>query len=222
MNSNTEIDDFEFLDGDDSAEVSVDDFIRALEEKEKDLHITADNSVIELADDTDEEGEVPEFVKKDLAAAVTAKTTTPTVKPNTAELTRLKGEILVLKQMVSRLEAERGDILQAAQRRTKDFENYKARTERERTESLETQVGHLATQMLPAFDNLNRAVDFALQMPETTRAEFHQFLEGVVLVSQQVSEVLADMGIQPISSVGEPFDPHFHEAVATEESDEFP
>ncbi len=37
-----------------------------------------------------------------------------------------------------------------------------------------------------------------------------------------MNEILAEMGVQPIIAVGEPFDPHFHEAVATEETDEFP
>jgi len=43
-----------------------------------------------------------------------------------------------------------------------------------------------------------------------------------VLVNQQLNEVLAEMGVQPIASVGEPFDPHFHEAVATEISGDYP
>ena len=43
-----------------------------------------------------------------------------------------------------------------------------------------------------------------------------------MLVNQQLNEVLAEMGVQPISSVGEHFDPHFHEAVAMEETEEFP
>ncbi len=40
-----------------------------------------------------------------------------------------------------------------------------------------------------------------------------------MLVSQQLNEILAEMGVQPIASVGESFDPHFHEAVATEETE---
>jgi len=43
-----------------------------------------------------------------------------------------------------------------------------------------------------------------------------------VMVNQQLNEVLAEMGVLPIASIGEPFDPHFHEAVATEVSTEFP
>lgn len=223
MNPNPEIDDLEFLDGDDAAEESVDDFIRSLEEKEKDLHITANTTVIELADAFDDTDELPDFMKEELAAAnAQPPTAAAPVAKDESEVVKLTGEIAALKQTVARLEDERAEVLQASQRRAKDFENFKTRAERERSESFQTQVGNLATQMLPALDNLNRALDFALEMPESERSEFQQFLDGVVLVNQQVNEVLAGMGIQPIATVGEPFDPNFHEAVATEESDEFP
>jgi hypothetical protein len=56
--------------------------------------------------------------------------------------------------------------------------------------------------------------------PEEKRSDIQPFIDGVVLVSQQVNDVLAEMGVQPIATVGETFDPHYHEAVATEESDE--
>ncbi|HEX8637797.1 MAG TPA: nucleotide exchange factor GrpE, partial [Pyrinomonadaceae bacterium] len=49
-----------------------------------------------------------------------------------------------------------------------------------------------------------------------------QFFQGIVLVNQHVNEVLAGMGVAPIASIGERFDPHFHEAVAVEESDVYP
>jgi molecular chaperone GrpE len=93
--------------------------------------------------------------------------------------------------------------------------------ERERRETFQSQLGNLATQMLPALDNLNRAVDFAMDMPDEQRVEIRQFFDGIALVNQQVNEVLAGMGVQPIPTVGEEFDPNLHEAVATEETEEF-
>jgi molecular chaperone GrpE len=94
--------------------------------------------------------------------------------------------------------------------------------ERERGETFQSQLGNLATKMLPALDNLNRAVDFALTLPDDHTAEFRQFIDGIVLVNQQMEEVFAAMGVRPISAVGEPFDPHFHEAVATDVAGEYP
>ena len=202
--------------------VSVDDFIRQLEEKEKDLHITA-NTTIEIAESFDD-ANLPEFIKQDLqiepVKPVVAATATAKKKPAKSVTDELEKEIVGLKEQISQLEADRKDIFDTSQRRARDFENFKSRTERERRDTFQNQVGNLATQMLPALDNLNRAVDFAMAMPEEKRAEIQQFFDGIVLVNQQVNEVFAEMGVQPIASVGEVFDPHFHEAVATEESDD--
>ena len=54
------------------------------------------------------------------------------------------------------------------------------------------------------------------------RDEFKQFFDGIALVNQQINEVLSGMGVQPITTVGETFDPNFHEAVATEENTDLP
>jgi len=121
-----------------------------------------------------------------------------------------------------KLEEQRDDLLNASNRRMKDLANYKMRVEKERRETFENQVCNIATQMLPALDNLNRAVDFAIELPRDEKNEFQHFVDGVVLVNQQINEVLGEMGIVPITTIGEPFDPHLHEAAATEETDDFP
>ena len=227
MDQEQEIEDLEFLtgDGDNDESQSVDDFIRALEEKEKDLHITSDTNLIEISEAFDDSNEIPDFLKQDIAASVKTRPATGVELSSAKDgntVAKLESYIAVLKQTITNLEIERKDLLVASQRRAKDFENFKSRTEKERVESFQNQLGNLATLMLPALDNLHRALDFALEMPDAERAEVQQFLDGVVLVSQQVNEVLAGMGILPIATVGEEFDPHFHEAVATEESDDFP
>jgi molecular chaperone GrpE len=203
--------------------VSVDDFIKQLEEKEKDLHITAHTTIIEIEEGFDGE-ELPDFMKGEFEFAPAKPAPAPkpseAVKEKPPVVGKLEKEITDLKEQISAMEADRDEMKRSTLRRAKDFESYKSRTERERNESFRKQVGNLATQMLPALDNLNRAVDFAMAMPEKQRAEMQQFFDGIVLVNQQVNEVLAEMGVQPIATVGEIFDPHFHEAVATEESNE--
>ena len=228
MDPNQEIENPGGIVGDpDSAESdSVDDFIRQLEEKEKDLHLDADTTVIEI-DESDDAAELPDFMKgefefkpsKPAPAAVT--TVEPKAPPASPVDSRLEKEVTGLKEKIAQLHAERDELLKTAERRAKDFANFKSRTERERQETLLTQVGNLATQMLPALDNLDRALDFALAIPEEKRGEMQQFFDGMVLINQQVNEVLAEMGLQPIATIGETFDPHLHEAVATESSTEF-
>jgi molecular chaperone GrpE len=227
MDPNKEIDNIGQVAGDAETDenVSVDDFIKQLEAKEKDLHITSETTIIEIAQSFDD-ANLPAFIVEDLQLEV-AKPAVQTAAVAPAKSTderfltvALEKEIEGLKDQVSKMQAERDEIFQASQRRSKDFETFKSRTERERRETFQNQIGNLATQILPAVDNLNRAVDFALAMPEEKRSDIQPFIDGVVLVSQQVNDVLAEMGVQPITSVGETFDPHYHEAVATEESDE--
>jgi len=58
-------------------------------------------------------------------------------------------------------------------------------------------------------------------METTESKEFRHFLHGVELINKQLNEVLESLGVQPIAAVGERFDPHVHEAVACESSDEY-
>jgi molecular chaperone GrpE len=134
----------------------------------------------------------------------------------------LENEVDALKGKISDLRAQRNEIQEKSDRRLKDFENYKYRMDRERRGAFIDQISNLASQMLPVLDNLERALDSALEMPEGKRDEFKQFFDGIVLVNQQVTEVFAGMGVQPIASVGELFDPNFHEAVSAEERDDMP
>ncbi len=203
---------------------SVDDFIRELEAKEKDLHITAETTFIELAADF-EEGEVPDFMLQDLSekGTKTVKPAVPEPEPDDpAAVRKLEGEVASLKTKVAGLEEERSQLYKNSQRRLKDFEAFKARTERERKETYHRQLSNLATQMLPALDNLDRALQCATDLSAERQGAFAQFFDGIVLVNQQVNEVLVGMGIEPIATVGEPFDPNLHEAVAIDEESEFP
>jgi molecular chaperone GrpE len=132
-----------------------------------------------------------------------------------------ENKIQNLQSQISKIEAERTELIENARRRNTDFDNFKKRTERERSETFRNQLGNLAHQILPVLDNLDRALDAATNFNKESSNDFQQFFEGIMLVSQQLGEILAEMGIQPIASVGESFDPHFHEAVATEETAEF-
>ncbi len=200
---------------------SVDEFMRELEAKEKDLHITAETTFIELAADF-EENEVPDFMRPDMPAQKQVAVKPAVSSVGDSRVRQLEAEVLSLKAKISGLEEERTELYKNSQRRLKDFETFKARTERERSETFQRVLSNLATQMLPALDNLDRALQCASEMAEEKQAEFAQFFDGIVLVNQQVNEVLVEMGIDPILTVGHPFDPHFHEAVAVDEDSDQP
>jgi molecular chaperone GrpE len=116
--------------------------------------------------------------------------------------------------------AEKADeYLVLAQRTKADFENYKKRAARDASLAQDRGVVRLAKELLPAIDNLNRAVQaaetFAAGSPEEAAAEAEsQLASGIKLVHADVLAALARVGIEPFSPTGEQFDPQLHEAVA--------
>lgn len=226
MNSIHEIkeqeDSFEEIDTDNSG--TVDDFIKELEAKEKDLHITADLT-IEIAESDFDPGNIPGFLQEELSVASAGLSATAVGSPAVGMKTRvyeLENEVEALKDKLTDLRGQRNEVQDKSDRRLKDFESYKYRMDRERRGAFINQISNLASQMLPVLDNLERALNSAKELPEEKRADFQQFFDGIVLVNQQVNDVFTGMGVQPIVTVGETFDPNFHEAVATEERDDIP
>ena len=192
-------------------QASVDDFLQQLEEREKDLHITADLS-IEIEESELASPSLPDFVAKEVAGETSAKAA-KTGQTNATEQ-RLKSEVAALKNQVAELKSERVKLVERNKQGLREFDNFKGRMDRERRETFVTQMSNLATSMLPVLDNLDRALDFSDDVREEMSDEFRQFYNGIVIVNQQIREVFAGMGVQPIATVGEPFDPEFHEAVA--------
>ena len=195
---------------------SFDDFLKELEEAEKNLSIS-DDLVVEFEDSFDDtqsseaQSATEEFALETFAA--------PEPKRDQASDRASAQELQKLQLKISSLEEERGELRNLLQRRQNDFDSFRKRTERERSETFENILGKLSAQMLPVVDNLSRALGSAEQVAEKSK-EFELFIEGILLVSHQLTDVLIEMGLQPIAPLGQPFDPHFHEAVATAEDGE--
>lgn len=134
--------------------------------------------------------------------------------PVTAELIATRAEL-------KRVEGENAELKDRLARRQADFENYRKRVERERTETYNRVVADVAAKLLPVSDNLKRALDTEASVEATESDEFRHFLSGVDLIWKQLNGVLDALGVKPIVVVGEPFDPHIHEAVVTEATDEY-
>lgn len=207
---------------------SIDDFIKELEAKENDLRLSGSEPVVEINgsdNHNDELAELEKFLEsfeKNSASAPGENSLTAASGETRQETARLEKEIAELQSELSKAEKERAEIIESFRRRQSDFDNFKKRVERERGDTHRSILSGLATRMLPVVDNLTRAIDSAESHEAGKNRDFYQFVEGIVMVNHQLNEVLGSIGIEPIVSVGEPFDPHFHEAVATEESDKFP
>jgi len=131
-----------------------------------------------------------------------------------------RAELIASRAELKRLQVAFGEAQEALARRQADFDNYRKRIERERGEAHNRIVAVVARKLLPVVDNLARALDTERSVEAGKSKEFRHFLHGVELISKQLNDVLESFGVQPIASVGERFDPHVHEAVVTEASDE--
>jgi molecular chaperone GrpE len=123
------------------------------------------------------------------------------------EFDRVRAENQLIKE-------ERDQLLDRLARLQAEFENARKRAERERQEFREYAIGNVVEQFLPVLDNF----DLALKSTGTTE----QLRSGVELIVKQMEEVLRQMQVLPVAAVGEPFNPHHHEALGTVEREDLP
>jgi molecular chaperone GrpE len=168
----------------------------------------------EFLDDEAEEGENLEANANSLPLEGRERATGELGGPLVAELVATRAEL-------KRVEAENSDLKDRMARRQADFENHRKRTERERAETYNRVVADIAAKLLPVLDNLKRALDAEASVEASESDEFRHFLSGVDLIYKQLNGVLEALGVKPISSVGEQFNPHIHEAVVTEPTDDY-
>jgi molecular chaperone GrpE len=133
----------------------------------------------------------------------------------------MMAELVATRAELKRVEAERAELQERLMRRQAEFDNFRKRVERERGETYNRMVGEVARKLLPVLDNLRRALDAEASMQATESKEFRHFLNGVELIYKQLNDVLEGLGVEPVEAVGQPFDPHVHEAVVTEQTEEF-
>ena len=109
------------------------------------------------------------------------------------------------------LRAERDELRDKFMRVLADAENSRKRAERDRKEAEMYGGTRLARDLLPVYDNLNRAIQ---AIPEESRAASAALIEGVELTLRELTNVMTKHGVTPVSpAVGEQFDPQLHQAM---------
>lgn len=109
---------------------------------------------------------------------------------------------------VSRLRAQVVEYEDRWKRAAAEFQNYRRRTESERTEAIRGANSSLLREVLPVLDDLERAL--ANVPPEQAESKW---VEGAQLVERKFRAIMERQGLTPIESVGQPFDPALHEAI---------
>lgn len=92
-----------------------------------------------------------------------------------------------------------------------DYDNFKRRAKKDQELAKQFRSQSLLTDLLPVMDNFDRALAV-----ETKSEESASLLKGLEMVKKSLADAVASEGLEEIKAVGEPFDPHFHQAVMQE------
>ena len=126
------------------------------------------------------------------------------------EQTEETAEISKEEELANEIAALRDKLV----RNAAEFDNFKKRTAKERDELYSMGVCAAVEKLLPVKDNLERA------LTTIDGAEAGTIADGVKMIDKQFCDVLADIGVEVIPSVGEAFDPEKHDAVMHDDNEE--
>jgi molecular chaperone GrpE len=115
--------------------------------------------------------------------------------------------------MIQTLKEERDSLYDRLLRKQAEFENFKKRAEREKTEYVQFASAELIKELLNALDSFDLAIRNASQ--EAVPPGRQDTLQGFELIYKQLLDTMGRFGLKPIEAKGKKFDPNFHQAVAT-------
>ena len=140
------------------------------------------------------------------SAKTKSKTTRDSVKS-------LREKIEILKSELAEQSAELERKSDKNIRLLAEFDNYKRRTQEERTKLFKYAGEELAKAILPILDDLHRTLE------SDGKGKARSILEGIELIVAKLDKTLEEQGIVPFDSVGQDFDANLHEALMSEKSD---
>jgi molecular chaperone GrpE len=113
-----------------------------------------------------------------------------------------------VEEQVARLQQERDSYLDGLQRSRADLDNYRKRATQEKLQAASRGKADLLRALLPILGNMGLALQHAEEDAEAVK-------QGVQMIWQQFEAFMRDQGIEPVATIGEPFDPAHHEALST-------
>ena len=108
------------------------------------------------------------------------------------------------------------ELTDRVRRQMAEFDNFRKRTEKEKTQMFETGAKSIVEKILPVVDNFERGLAAVTEEEKGT-----PFVEGMEKIYKQMMTVLEEAGVKPIEAVGQEFDPNLHNAVMHVEDEEF-
>ncbi|MCM3442065.1 nucleotide exchange factor GrpE [Metabacillus halosaccharovorans] len=117
---------------------------------------------------------------------------------------------------IAELQAKLDETENKMLRNQADFDNFRRRTRLDQEAAQKYRAQSIVSDILPALDNFERALQI-----EANNEQTKSLLQGMNMVYNQLVQALQNEGVETIKSVGEPFDPHLHQAVMQVEDDNF-
>ncbi len=187
----------------------------AKDKQEKDSPMGLESELIddtaddEIVDATTEDTFNGEAVGVSLAAEEDMSAESVSKNDELAEIEELT------KEEIRKIINERDDLKDQLLRTAADYDNHIKRTRKEKQDIRESTTSEVIGAFLNVIDNFERA----LTAEDST---FEQLFEGLKMIHLQMLDVLRDFNVRPINSVGEEFDPEYHEAMVSEPTSEHP
>jgi molecular chaperone GrpE len=125
-----------------------------------------------------------------------------------------EAQIAALTAERDQLAAEKADLKDRLLRTLADFDNFRRRAERDRSEYVQFAATEMVRDLLPILDDFRRAVKV-----ETADKKY---AKGIELIDQRLFETLKKAGLEPIEAAGKQFDPNLHQAVDRVQSEDLP
>ncbi len=167
--------------------------------------------------ESEENAREKDIKRNDMKETGKEKTERNTESKGTTHRKKESHEHRKLKEEIEKLKEENASLKDQLLRKQADFENFRKRMFREREEAIKYANSKLLLDLTAVIDDFERAI----QSAETSR-DFDSFLKGVSLIEKQMTNMLEKRwGLKRFTSLGETFDPEKHEAIATEESEDY-
>ena len=126
------------------------------------------------------------------------------------------GEVDAEQQEIQALKQERDGLYDRLLRKQAEFENYKKRMDREKSDFAQFASGELMKELLTALDSF----ELALRNAASEGKGSENLLRGFELIHKQLQDTLTRFGLKAVEARGKKFDPNFHQAVSTQATDE--
>lgn len=187
------------------------------EEAKKDLQDDLDTKET-VQEVTEEEQDTPEEQSTSKAdeAKETAEPIAGSEEENKEEDKKTAKKRFKAEKKQDALKEKIDELEDRVKRQMAEFDNFRKRTEREKTAMFETGARSVIEKILPVVDNFERGL---AAVPEEEKDT--PFAEGMEMIYKQLITELEKMEVKPIPAVGEEFNPDFHNAVMQVESDEY-